>query len=146
MKSPYTLFLFLLLVAVFLLLSRKPVAPAPPATFTPTLTLTLVPTVEPSPTPLPTVTPVPPVVVVVEEAPILLPGDGGTFDEKMYTATVCANVPVFSQPASNYNLIIYNLYKGNLVEVTGQSQFWARLALTSTGQVGYVPIQYVTTC
>lgn len=134
------LILFLVLIGLFILLYREPVQQVEPViTVTPLPTLTLVPTETPTPTPLPTMTSPPPVVV---QPNILVLTDGSTFNNAFFTAIVCSNVPVFSQPSPNYNLIIGDLYKDNLVDVTGQSQFWSRISY-AMGRVGYVPTEYV---
>lgn len=142
-KPIQALLLFLFMLGVFILLNRYNTQSEvlPTATYFPTNTiiptLTFTPTAIPSA--LPTITSPPPVLV----APVfVIPDDGGVFNGNFFTATVCNNVPVFSQPASNYNLIIGELYKGNLVDVTGQSQFWSRISYMM-GQVGYVPTDYI---
>jgi hypothetical protein len=134
------LIVFIILVAGFMVLVNKEKPAEVIPTFIPTLIFTAVPTETATAMPLPTMTNAPPVVVVVTQ---VIQQNTGGWNDTFFTATACENAPVYSQPAPNWELFIYKYYKGNQVEVTGTSDQWARVALPSTGQVGYTPIYFV---
>ena len=135
-----TLF-FLLMLLVFILMNRREVKQEIAPTSTPVPTFTSIPTE--TPFILPTVTNQPPVVIVITEVSVVSVPNNSSMNDVFFTATVCENVPVFSQPATNFNLIIGKLYKGNRIEVTGQSEFWSRISYFTSGLIGYVPTEYV---
>lgn len=134
------LLLFVFMLGVFLIMLERPAPPVVEPTPTPLPTLTPVPTLTPAP-PLPTSTNPPP--IVVQPNLIIIPAGDTTFNDVFFTAIVCVKVPVFSQPLTDWHLWIGELYPNNQVEVTGQSQYWSRIAyLMADKGIGYTITEY----